>query len=189
MKAKKVTKAPFKPASKSSKGGVWVFFIWIFTFLISAALTLAMSNIIQSTSLTVATIILLCIILINILSDIIGTAITAADEIPFNSMAARKVYGAKTAIMLLKNADKVSNLCNDVIGDICGIVSGAAAAYILVNLVGGANLYAEALLGGFVAALTVGGKSLGKSTAISNSNAIVYKVAVVIRFIKGKEAK
>lgn len=27
---------------------------------------------------------------------------------------------------LKKNADKVSSFCNDVIGDICGIISGAA---------------------------------------------------------------
>ncbi len=45
-------------------------------------------------------------------------------------MAAKKVPGAAECIMLLRHADRVASICNDVIGDICGVVSGAAAATI-----------------------------------------------------------
>ena len=195
VRDKKVAKDAFKSNTKASTGGGWVFFIWVFTFLTAALLTLAMSNFMSGANVIIASAILIGIIMINIFSDIIGTAITAAEVTPFNSMAARKVYGAKTAIMLIKNADKVSNLCNDVVGDICGIISGAACTYIIIMigaLVGqgeGGSLYMEALLGGFVGALTVGGKSLGKKVAINNSNSVIYKVAVVLSVFKKKQSR
>ena len=74
------------------------------------------------------------IIIINIATDTIGTAVTAADIIPFNAMASRKIAGSKLAIKMIKNADKVSNIFNDVIGDMCGIISGAGAAFIITQL-------------------------------------------------------
>ena len=71
---------------------------------------------------------------LGILFDIIGVAVTAADPRPFHSMAAHKEPGAKEALMLLRNAGRVSSVCNDVVGDICGIVSGTTTAVIVVRL-------------------------------------------------------
>ncbi|WDC83794.1 hypothetical protein PL321_14940 [Caloramator sp. mosi_1] len=79
--------------------------------------------------------VLISIIFVGIIFDIIGVAVTAAEEAPFHSLASRKVKGAKTAVKLIRNADKVSNFCNDVIGDICGVVSGAAGAIIISKLI------------------------------------------------------
>jgi len=179
--------------AKSARRGWWIFFIWVFTFTVAVLMTLAMSNIMRNANILVASLILLIILFISIIFDIIGIAVTAADQTPFNSMAARKVYGAKTAIWLIKNADRVSNFCSDVIGDVCGIVSGAAIAYIFIKIneqlriTGGGELYIEALLGGFVAALTVGGKSFGKKAAINGCNAVVYRVAVVVNIFRKKK--
>lgn len=191
MAKSKVAKEAFKAGNKTSTGGMWIFFIWVFTFFIAGIMTLVTSNLMQNASVLVASIILLVIIVVSILFDIIGTAVTAAEEVPFHSMAARRVYGAKTAIKLLKSADKVSNVCNDVIGDICGIISGSASTYIVLSIATLGNLqqvtYIEVLMGAMVAALTIGGKSIGKKIAINNSNQVIYKVAVVIRFFKGRE--
>lgn len=191
MAKPRVAKAAFKSGNKTSTGGMWIFFIWVFTFFITAVLSLATSSLMRNTSLLVATIILLAIIFLSILSDIIGTAVTAAEATPFHSMAARRVYGAKTAIKLLKSADKVSNVCNDVIGDICSIISGAAATIIVMTITS-MGLWEnvtvlEVLVSAMVAALTVGGKSIGKRIAINGSNQVIYKVAVVVRFFKGRE--
>ena len=49
-------------------------------------------------------------------------------------MAAHNEPGASEAISLLRNASHVSSFCNDVVGDICGIVSGTTAAVIVVQL-------------------------------------------------------
>jgi hypothetical protein len=103
-------------------------------------------------------------------------------------MASRKLYGAKQSIRLIRNADKVSNVCNDVVGDICGIISGAAGAYIIFRIIGAQETVTitELVITGLITALTVGGKALGKTIALRNSNYIIYKVSVIIKFVLDK---
>ena len=135
--------------------------------------------------------ILLVIILIGIIFDIVGVAVTSAEEAPFHAMASKKYYGAKHSIKLIRNANRVSNFCNDVVGDICGIISGTASTLILVRIARGKSELAESLLGlvisGMVAALTVGGKAMGKTIAISNSNYIIYKLGVILQLFTDRK--
>jgi hypothetical protein len=167
----------------------WLAAITIFSFIIACILTVTLSYFSQRIDVIFSIAILIFIILINIIFDIVGIAVAAADEEPFHSIAARKIYGAKRAIWVVKNASKVSNFCNDVIGDICGVISGIFASYIVLVFV--TNFEAnEIVLGaiffGLVTAFTVGGKAIGKDIAISNSNYIVYKFAEILNFITGK---
>lgn len=165
----------------------WVVTIFLVTILISGAISLVSDKIMASSGITVAFLILLAIVLIGILFDIIGVAVTSADEKPFHSMAARKVPGSMEAIHLLRNAERVSSVCNDVIGDICGVVSGSASATIAVQILQNfefgfpdvVNLAMSAL----VAGLTVGGKAVGKTFAINSSVSIVYAVGRVVHFV------
>jgi CBS domain containing-hemolysin-like protein len=114
--------------------------------------------------------------------------VTAAEEAPFHSLASRKVTGAKTAVKLIRNADKVSNFCNDVIGDICGVVSGAAGAIIISKLISKGISNNQTILAlivsATIASLTVGGKAIGKNFAMTQSNNIVYKTAWIIETIR-----
>ena len=116
----------------------------------------------------------------GILFDIIGVAVTAADPRPFHSMAAHKEPGAKEALMLLRNAGRVSSVCNDVVGDICGIVSGTTTAVIVVRLQAAFSLPESVLLSvavtALVSGLTIGGKALGKTVALNKSTSVVYWV-------------
>ena len=124
------------------------------------------------------------IILIGIVFDIIGVAVTSADEKPFHSMAARKVPGALESLRLLRKAERVSSICNDVIGDICGVVSGAASATIAAQVLQKGDFswpqIVTLLMSSVVAGLTVGGKAIGKSVAIHSCTKIVYGVGRVI---------
>ena len=143
----------------------------------------------------VAFLILLAIILIGIIFDIIGMAVATADEKPFHSMAARKVPGAHEAIRLLRNAERVSSICNDVVGDICGVVSGSASATIAVQVL--TNFAFEwpqivsLLMSGLAAGLTVGGKAIGKTIAVNSCTQIVHTVGRILyslgRIIKKKK--
>lgn len=172
-------------AGSKNKNLIWALTITLVSFFISAVLTAASSDVLKEADIFTACLVILIIIFINIIFDIIGTAVTAAEEAPFHAMASRKMYGARQAIKLIRHADKVSNVCNDVVGDICGIISGAAGAYIIFRIIGEQDTVtlAELVVTGLITALTVGGKALGKNIAISNSNYIVYKVSVIIRFI------
>lgn len=185
-------KVKFKSKTISSKREtrVWTLLITVVTFFISIFMSFFSNETIRYASTVVSFLIVFGIIIINILFDLIGTAATAADEAPFHSMASRKLYGAKHAIRLIRNADKVSNFCNDVVGDICGVISGTAAAYIVYKFSGGGSQAENSVFGlsitAMVASLTVGGKALGKTVALQNSNFIIYKVAIVTNFLFGR---
>ena len=144
---------------------------------------------IPNLSVVFGILITLLFILIGIVFDIVGVAVTSADEKVFHSMNSRRVKGAKVAVKFKKNADKVASFCNDVIGDICGIVSGAAATTIAVNIAGSLNvdlLFVNLTVAAVVASLTIGGKAIGKSFAINKSDIILYEFAKVVSiFYKG----
>lgn len=168
----------------------WVLFITFWTFLLSMAISVLAEVILSNTPILFAFSILLSIIFIGVIADMIGIAVTAANDKPFHAMAANKVTGAKFAIKLIKNASTVSNFCNDVIGDICGIVSGVAVATIALQLpmleFPFTRTVITIILTGFVASLTVGGKAMGKSVSIDQSQDIVFKTAKLLNFIKTK---
>ncbi len=128
--------------------------------------------------------ILLAIILVGILFDVIGMAVATADEKPFHSIAARKVPGAQEAIQLLRNAERVSSICNDVVGDICGVVSGSASATIAAQILGNFDMSWPQIvslgMSALAAGLTVGGKAIGKSFAVSSCTDIVHFVGRLV---------
>ena len=165
----------------------WFITIFLVTIVISATISFVSEEIMSVSGMAVAFLILLAIILVGILFDIIGVAVTSADERPFHSMASRKVRGAREAIALLRNAEKVSSICNDVVGDICGVVSGSAsatiAAQILVKFEFSWPMVVSLVMSALVAGLTVGGKAIGKTFAIQSSTAIVYTVGRFLHVI------
>ena len=162
----------------------WVITIFIVTILISGTISLVSDEVMANSSVLAAFGILFAIIFLGILFDIIGMAVATADEKPFHSMAARKVPGAHEAIRLLRNAERVSSICNDVVGDICGVVSGSAsatiAALILTNVEVGWPRGISLVMSALVAGLTVGGKAIGKSVAVRSCTNIVHLVGRVI---------
>ena len=182
-----------KPKFKTSNVKMdksWIVKTLVITFTLSAVFNVLSSGIMKMVSIWIACLILLFIILVGILFDIIGVAVTTADEPPFHSMAAKKIPAAIMAIRLVKGKDKVSNFCNDVVGDICGIVSGSAAAavvaYIITSFPGLNSFIMSLVITSTVAALTVGGKAMGKSVAMKYSNSIVYSVARIMMFFRFK---
>ena len=177
---------PASSKSEKSKAARWVITIFFVTILVSSVISLASEELMSGSHIAVAFLILLAIILLGIIFDIVGVAVTSADEKPFHSMAARKVPGSQEAILLLRNADKVGSICNDVIGDICGVVSGSASATIAAQILSSGifNMswprLISLVMSAFVAALTVAGKALGKNVAINSCTKIVHCVGRII---------
>ena len=162
----------------------WVVTVFFTTLVVSGLIGLVSDEVMASSSLPVAFAILLFIVLLGIVFDIIGMAVATADEKPFHSMAARKVPGAQEAIRLLRNAERVSSICNDVVGDICGVVSGSAsatiAALILAHVDTGWPRGISLVMSSLVAGLTVGGKAIGKTFAVSSCTQIVHTVGRIL---------
>ncbi len=150
------------------------------TFIMSIFSESALKDI----NLTLSILIVLIFIVLGIVFDMVGISVTVADKKVFHSMA------AKTALKLIANNSKVSSFCNDVIGDICGILSGTAAGTIAILLANKLNFnifYVSLIITSIIAALTIGGKALGKSIAINHSNNILYKFSCVIKVFTGEK--
>lgn len=111
------------------------FMIAVLTFLLAILVTLSSQSRVQHLSFFPALLVLIIIILVGIMADMIGVAVTAADPSSFNARAAKKVFGAKTSLFLVTHADRVASLMCDIIGDICGTVSGAIGIVIGMKIV------------------------------------------------------
>ena len=161
----------------------WIATVVIVAFLTSFTLSFISEMTIPNLSLWLGILVTLFFIFLGIFFDIIGVSVTTADEAVFHSMSSRKVEGANIAVKFKKNADKVSSFCCDVIGDVCGIISGAAGttiAAILVTQFKFNTLFTSITVAAIIAAITIGGKAIGKSFAINKSNIVLYEFAKFI---------
>jgi hypothetical protein len=177
-----------KKEIKEKRHKRWVVIITISTFLITMLISYISDLLLSNTPIFVAFIILFVIVCIGIVGDVIGVAITAVSIGPFNAMASKKIKGAKTSVSLVKNASRVSNFCNDVIGDVCGILSGATSITIVMQLAQhypALNLAIITLvLSSTVASITVGGKAVGKDFALKNGTWIIHGISILIASVK-----
>ena len=172
-----------KNGGKKKSGRGWALRVFVLAVVLSALLSFFSTTALEGTGYVVAALVLAVFIGLGILFDIIGVAVKAADPRPFHSMAAHKEKGAKEALKLLRNADRVSSVCNDVVGDICGIVSGTTAAVIVVRLQAAFGVEFVLMSVGvtaLISGLTIGGKALGKTVAINQCTSVVYRVARIM---------
>ena len=161
----------------------WTLKIIIMAFIISFLFSLTSEMVMPKVNLITSIIILVIFILIGIIFDMVGVAITTCDIKPFHSMNSKRIKYAKTGINLINNSAKVSSFCNDVIGDICGIISGSAGVLISATLSEKFNLnllLTSLITTATIAAATIGGKAIGKQTAIKNSTSIVKTFSQII---------
>lgn len=161
----------------------WFIEVFITTFILSITFSYISTNGVTNLNLGASILILILVIVIGILFDIIGVAVTVANEDEFHAKATKKAKGAKTSIKLIKNSAKVANICADVIGDICGVLSGAISAMIASKITEKFGVNMQFIISALVASLTVGGKALGKEVANKNSTPIVYFVGTLLNKI------
>lgn len=176
--------------TKKKKKNNWPLIVTILAFFISLLFSFISESIMPKVGIIIGIIILIIFILIGIIFDMIGVAVTSSDEEPLHAMSSKKIKGAKKAVSFKKNADKVSSFCNDVIGDICGIISGSAGVTVAIGLSNRFNLnlfLTSLIVTALIAALTIGGKAFCKKIALLNSHKIVYMTAKIISKLEKKK--
>src|SRR5699024_9030524 len=155
--------------------------IAVITFVLAAIFSSFSSAILPKVTWVLGMLLVLFFVVIGIFFDMLGIASAAADEAPLHAMAAEKVTGAREAVLIYKNVDKFASFCNDVIGDISGIISGSALTVVMIEIMNINNIEEESLLQiglsvfltSIIAALTVGGKAIGKYMAMNSSTEII----------------
>ena len=133
----------------------WVITITIITFFVAIVLGYASLVMMDLLSLVGAVAILFVIVFMGIFFDLLGIA--------------------------------VANFFNDVIGDIAGIISGSASAAIIIKMnleEGAGSTLASIILTAVIAAVTVGGKAVGKEIALRHANYIVYRIGQIMSLVK-----
>jgi len=162
----------------------WVLTVVCISFVLSVVMSFVTSVFVESAGILIALLSLIVLVSIGIVTDIVGMAVASANEQPFIAMASKRIAGAKQALYLIRKAERVSSLLNDVVGDIVGIVSGSAGSVIALYLVslGFKSAVASMLVTAFTSAFMIGGKAYGKGIAIEYSNKIVFMVGKVMAF-------
>lgn len=183
-----------RKSKKQASSLKWALLVLVFTFFITLSFSVVSKTILDGTNVVVAIVILSIFIVINIVFDIIAVAVTACSYEPYLAMASKRIYGAKLAVKIAKNAEKVASICGDVVGDVCGIISGVLGASIVAILIinGGGRLndfLLSILFSSSIAAITVGGKAIGKKFAIDKCQKIVFFIARLLSVFSFKKGK
>jgi len=165
----------------------WPLTILFITITLSLVFSISSELILSKEGIVISLIIIFVLLFISVMFDMLGVAVAGASIEPFLAMSSRRIHGAKQAIKLVKNAEKVASFSSDVIGDMCGILSGAVGASIAIQIydITGdmKTVVIAAAISSVIAGLTVFGKALGKKYAINHPETIVLFVSKIISFI------
>lgn len=178
-----------KDEKDNSSTGKWIAIVSLLSFILSIVFSFIATETVNILPIPIAILVLLLVIALGILFDMISMAVNYAEEKEFHSKASRKLDGAKTSIKLIRNAPKVSSICADVIGDVCGIISGAVGTIIALKITERYNLpiNMQVIISALVASLTIGGKAQFKLVAQAHSNKIVDRFTKVLGIFSFKK--
>lgn len=182
-----------KKIEKPKKNTKWLIQIFFTTLGLSVLFALIAELMLKDASLGLALILVMLLMFGNIFFDVIGMAITVCNIKPLLELQKKQRREALIAIKLVKNADKVSSICSDVVGDICSILCGAGGvtiAIILIECFPGLNsLLISLLVNAIIASVTIAAKAIGKAYAINNPTKVVMWVAKNLSFFYKKRTK
>ena len=166
-----------KKQSKFSIWWKWPLCVLFLSLVLSFIFGFSSELILKDANLVFSIVVIVVFLVLSIIGDMIGVAATAAKVAPLRAMASRKVRGSKEAISLVKNADKVASIFADVLGDICGILSGAAGASIALILIASQTEMISVLIASsisaIIASLIIFGKAFFKKYSILHAEGII----------------
>ena len=165
----------------------WLYKVFLLTFLLAVIFTAITSFMSENFNDVVLFIILLIVIAFGITFDMIGVSVLTSKESTFHAMASKKIKGSKEGLALVRNATTISSIFCDVIGDICGIISGGLGTVLTINVCNRLDLslgITTILVTAVISSLTVGFKAICKRIADKNCDSIVFTVGKILSFCK-----
>ena len=149
----------------------WILTIFLITFVLSVVFSTLSNVITMKANNVVLGILLICVIILVILFDMIGTSAISGDEATFHALNSKKKKEGPIGLFIVKNGSKISSVCNDVVGDVSGIISGSIGAVL-------------AIIAAIISSFTVGGKAIFKPIAVHNANNIIIRIAKIFSIFK-----
>lgn len=159
----------------------WNLLVFILSFTLAVIFSF-LTNILSNNSSDIFIIlIILIVIMIGIIFDMIGVAVLTAKESTFHAMSSKKIKGAKKATKLIKNNVKVASFCNDIVGDVCGIVSGGLGAVLAISISDYLGItLATIIVSAIISSLTVTGKAIFKNVAVKKADNILFTFSKIL---------
>lgn len=172
---------------------LWIVKISILAFALSLVFSSLSETVLTNSGIAVATLVIIFFLIVQYLTDMIGNAVTACEDNCFDERVKSKKRGAREAAILVRNKDRVSSLLCDIIGDICGILSGSAGAAIVAKLATSGSkisILVAGIVTALIASFTVAGKAWGKAYSKNNCEGITLKCGKFMAFfLRSKKKK
>ena len=151
----------------------WALKVFVLSISLSIVFSLLSQSLLPSLSSFMSIFVIVFFIFVSVVFDMIAVAFTTISEEKLEKYKEEKGY--EMAMALCRNADKVSSFGGDVVGDICGILSGAGGVSLVVNmnLEGDVNLLVTCLVSALIAGITIFCKAIMKSYATTSLSSSV----------------
>lgn len=159
----------------------WAFKTLILSIFLSIVFSVVSQSLFPNLSIFLSLFIIAFFIVISVIFDMISVAVTSIKLEQIEKYSKQKGY--QTAIKLCQNTEKISSFCGDVVGDICGILSGAGGVSLVLNMhLQDESVYfiVTCVVSALIAGLTIFGKAVMKGYSVDKCENVVMKTASIM---------
>ena len=159
----------------------WAFKIFILSICLSIVFSMISQSLFPKLSSILSLFVIMFFITLSVVFDMINVAVTTIKKEDLASEKGKNGYS--TALKLCNNREKVASFCGDVVGDICGILSGAGGVSLVVNMnINNLSIYfiVTCIISAFIAGITIFGKAIMKTYSVENCKTVIMKVGGVL---------
>lgn len=168
----------------------WSIKVLVLSFFLSFFFSFISQSLFPTMSIFLSIFIIIFFVAISVIFDMIAVGVTSVSLEKLEIFKSEKNYA--TAKKLCENTEKVSSFCGDVVGDICGILSGAGGVSLVLNMnIQDPNIYflVTCLVSSLIAGLTIFGKAIMKRYSVDNCEKVILKTAQILDFSFAKHLK
>lgn len=159
----------------------WAFKVFILSISLSIIFSLVSQSLLPSLSPFFSIFVIVFFVFVSVIFDMVAVAFTSINKEQLDKF--KNENGYVIAVKLCERADKVASFGGDVVGDICGILSGAGGVSLVVNMNiqdTNLNLVVTCLVSSLIAGITIFCKAIMKTYALQNCEQIAIMTGVYL---------
>lgn len=159
----------------------WAFKVFILSISLSIIFSLVSQSLLPSLSPFFSIFVIVFFVFVSVIFDMVAVAFTSINKEQLDKF--KNENGYVMAVKLCERADKVASFGGDVVGDICGILSGAGGVSLVVNMNiqdANLNLLVTCLVSSLIAGITIFCKAIMKTYALQNCEQIAIMTGVYL---------
>ncbi len=159
----------------------WAFKVFVLSISLSIIFSLFSQSLLPSLSPFFSIFVIVFFVFVSVIFDMIAVAFTSINKEQLDKY--KNENGYVMAVKLCERADKVASFGGDVVGDICGILSGAGGVSLVVNMNiqdANLNLLVTCLVSSLIAGITIFCKAIMKTYALQNCEQIAIVTGVYL---------